>query len=133
VYDWGMASCVKEKKASFYGSQKTEEMVANIAQQKHVAPELFYFFGPEDSWNSLEIVKKKHLYLKAADAYSIGVLASQIWKEEWDRSLLKDTTIFHGFELKLRGLQDKDPQTRLSISDVLRQFTSAPFNMVMPK
>jgi hypothetical protein len=54
-------------------------------------------------------MQKKHLYSKAMDAYSIGVLASLIWKEEWDRSLLQDTTIFLGFELKLRGLQDKDP------------------------
>jgi hypothetical protein len=96
-----------------------------------VALELFYVFGPEGSRNSLEVMQKKHLYTKAADAYSVGVLASLIWKEEWDRTLLPDAMVFHGFELKLRGLQDKDPQTRLSISDVLRRFTSAPFNMVM--
>jgi serine/threonine protein kinase len=133
VCDWGMASRVKEKKASLYGYQKKEEMVANIAQRKHVAPELFYVFGLEGSRNSLEVMQKKHLYTKAADAYSISVLASLIWKEEWDRTLLPNTTVFHGFELKLRGLQDKDPQIRLSISDVLRRFTSAPFNMVMPE
>jgi hypothetical protein len=108
-------------------------MVANIAQWKHVAPELFYVFGPEGSRNLLEVMQKKHLYSKAVDAYSVGVLASLIWKEEWDKSLLKDATIFHGFELKLRGLQDRDPQTRLSISYSLRRFTSAPFNMVMPE
>jgi hypothetical protein len=78
-------------------------------------------------------MQKNHLYTKAVDAYSVGVLASLIWKEECDRTLLPNTTVFHGFELKLRGLQDKDPQTRLSISNVLRQFTSAPFNMVMPE
>jgi serine/threonine protein kinase len=115
VCDWGMASRVKKKKESLYGYQKKEEMVANIAQRKHVAPELFYVFGPKGSQTSLEVMQKKHLYTKAADAYSVGVLASLIWKEEWDRTLLPDATIFHGFELKLRGLQDKDPQTRLSI------------------
>jgi serine/threonine protein kinase len=109
VCDWGMASHVKEKKASLYGYQKKEEMVANIAQRKHVAPELFYVFRPEDSRTSLEVMQKKHLYTKAADAYSIGVLASLIWKEEWDRTLPSNATVFHGFELKLRGLQDKDP------------------------
>jgi hypothetical protein len=108
-------------------------MVANIAQRKHVAPELFYVFGPKDSRTSLEVIKKKHLYTKATDAYSVGMLASLIWKEEWDKMLLPDATVFYGFELKLRGLQDKDPQTRLSILDVLRRFTSAPFNMVMPE
>jgi hypothetical protein len=118
-----MASRIKEKKASLYSYQKKEEMVANIAQQKHVAHELFYVFGPEGSRNSLEVMQKKHSYSKATDAYSVGVLASLIWNEEWDRTLLPDATVFHGFELKLRGLQDKDPQTRLSISDVLRQFT----------
>jgi serine/threonine protein kinase len=133
VCDWGMASRVKEKKASLYDYQKKEEMVANIAQRKHVVPELFYVFGPEGSRTSLEVMQKKHLYTKAADAYSVGVLASLIWKEGWDRTLLPDATVFHGFELKLRGLQDKDPQTRLSISNVLRRFTSAPFNMVMPE
>jgi hypothetical protein len=70
----------------------------------------------------LEVMKKKHLYLKAADAYSVGVLASQIWEEEWNRDLLSDKMIFHGFELKLKGLKDKDPKTRLSISNVLTQF-----------
>jgi serine/threonine protein kinase len=133
VCDWGMASHVKEKKTSLYGYQKKEEMVANIAQWKHVTPELFYVFGLEGSRNSLEVMQKKHLYSKATDAYSVGMFASLIWKEKWDRTLLPDTTVFHGFELKLRGLQDKDPQTRLSISDVLRRFTSTPFNMVMPE
>jgi serine/threonine protein kinase len=56
VCDWGMANCVKEKKASLYGYQNKEEMVANIAQRKHVAPELFYVFGPEDSRTSLGVM-----------------------------------------------------------------------------
>jgi hypothetical protein len=38
VCDWGMASRGKEKKASLYGYQEKEEMVANIAYRKHVAP-----------------------------------------------------------------------------------------------
>jgi hypothetical protein len=108
VCDWGMASHVKEKKTSLYGYQKKKEMVANIAQRKHMAPKLFYVFGFEGSWNSLEVMQKKHLYSKATDAYSVSVLASLIWKEKWDRTLLPDTTVFHGFELKLRGLQDTD-------------------------
>jgi hypothetical protein len=54
-------------------------------------------------------MQKKYFYTKAADAYSMGVLASLIWKEEWNRTLLPDATVFHGFELKLRGLQDKEP------------------------
>jgi hypothetical protein len=64
-------------------------------------------------------MKTKHLYSKAVDAYSFGVLASQIWREEWERDLLPGKMIFHGFELKLKGLKDKDLESRLSISDVL--------------
>jgi hypothetical protein len=126
-----MASRVKEKKSSFYSYDMKAEMEANIAQRKHVVPELFYVFGTQGSRNLLEVMKKKHLYSKAADAYSVGVLASLIWKEEGDRMLLPEATVFHGFELKLRGLQDKDLETRLSISDVLTQFKSPPFKMEM--
>jgi hypothetical protein len=133
VCDWGMASRVKENVASLYGYQKKEEMEANIAQRKHVAPELFYLFGAKDSLNSLEIMKKKHLYTKATDAYSVGVLATKIWNKECDKTLLPNSTIRDGFGLKLAGLRDKDPQTRLSIQDVLRRLTSPPFNMVMPE
>jgi serine/threonine protein kinase len=80
--DWGMANIVEEEKSSLYTYQTKAEIEAYIAEWKHVAPELFYVFGPKDSWNSLEVMQKKHLYLKAADAYSIGVLVSQIWREE---------------------------------------------------
>jgi hypothetical protein len=71
--------------------------------------------------------------LKATDAYSVGILASQIWREEWDRELLPDEMIFRGFELKLKGLKDKDPETRLSISDVLTQFKTDLFKFQMPE
>jgi hypothetical protein len=131
--DWGMANRVEEEKSSLYGYQTKAEMEANITEQKHVAPELFYVFGPKGSRNSLEVMQKKHLYSKAADAYSVGVLASQIWREEWDRELLLDEMIFCGFELKLKGLKDKDPETRLSISDVLTWFKTNPFKFQMPE
>jgi hypothetical protein len=62
-------------------------------------------------------MKKKHLYSKASDAYSVGMLVRQICKEEWDIKLLPNAMLFHGLELKLKGLKDKDPKTRLSISD----------------
>ena len=64
-------------------------------------------------------MKKKHMYSKAVDAYSIGVLASQIWREEWERDPLPNKMIFHNFELKLKGFKDKDLESRSSISDVL--------------
>jgi serine/threonine protein kinase len=75
--DWNMANRVEEKKSSFYGYETKAEMEANIAKRKHVAPELFYVFGPKGSRTLLKIMKKKHLYSKATDAYSFGMLASQ--------------------------------------------------------
>jgi serine/threonine protein kinase len=47
--DWGMASRVEEEASLLYGYQTKVEMEANIAERKHVAPELFYVFGPKDS------------------------------------------------------------------------------------
>jgi hypothetical protein len=79
----------------------------------------------------LKVMKKKHLYLKAVDAYSISILASQIWKKEWNRELLPDAMVFYGFDLKLKGFKDKDPKTRLSILDVFMWFTSNPFKLKM--
>jgi hypothetical protein len=78
-------------------------------------------------------MKKKHLYSKASDAYSVGMLVRQICKEEWDIKLLPNAMLFHGLELKLKGLKDKDPKTRLSISDVLMRLTSDSFKMKIPK
>ena len=77
-------------------------------------------------------MQKKHLYSKAVDAYLVGMLVSQIWREEWDREFLSDEMIFNGFELKLKVLQDKDPETRLLISDVLMQFKIDLFKFEMP-
>jgi hypothetical protein len=131
VCDWGMAGCVEEEKSSLYGYQTKAEMEANIAERKHVAPELFYVFRPKGLRNSLEAMQQKHLYSKAADAYSVGVLASQIWREKWNKELLPDEMIFHGFELKLKGLKDKDPETRFSILDVLTRFKTDPFKFQM--
>jgi hypothetical protein len=97
-----MASHVVENKSTFYGYKKKAEMEANIAEWKHEVPELYYVFGPQGSWNLLEVMKKKHLYLKAVDAYSLAVLVRQIWKKEWDKKLLSKAMLFHGFELKLK-------------------------------
>jgi hypothetical protein len=108
-------------------------MEANIVEYKHVVQELFYVFGPQGLQNLLEVMKKKQLYLKVVDAYFVGVLASQISKEDWNREFLRDAMVFHGFELKLKGFQDKNPETRLSISDVLTWFTTDPFKFEMPK
>ena len=128
-----MVGCVEEEISSLYGYQTKAEMEANIVERKHVVLELFYVFRPKDSRNSLEVMQHKHLYLKVADAYSVGLLASQIWREEWNKELLPDKMIFYGFQLKLKSFKDKDSETRLLISDVLTQFKTNPFKFQMPK
>ena len=74
-----------------------------------MAPKLFYVFGHEGSWNSLEYMQKKYLYTKAVDAYSVGVLKSLIWNEEWDRTLLLDAMVFHGFFIEIERLLRQRP------------------------
>ena len=88
VYDWGMACRVSEEVASNYGYRSEEEMEMQQRLRQHVAPELFYVFGPRGSETSLERQKKKHLYTKGGDAYAAGKLASMIWREEPDNEML---------------------------------------------
>jgi serine/threonine protein kinase len=54
--NWGMANRFEEEKSSFYGYQTKAEMEANIAERKHVAPELFYVFGPKGLQKLLEVI-----------------------------------------------------------------------------
>jgi hypothetical protein len=106
VYNWDLANRVVENTPSLYGYAAKVEMEANIAESKHVVPKLFYVFGPQDLQNLLESMKKKHLYPKVADAYSISVLARQIWKEIWNREVFPNTMRFIAFDLKLNSLTD---------------------------
>jgi hypothetical protein len=77
-------------------------------------------------------MKKKYFFFKAMDAYSIGMLVRQIWKEEWNKELLFNPMRFIGFDLKLKGLKDIDPETRLSILDVLMQLKSHLYSLRVP-
>ena len=78
VCDWGMACRVSEEVASNYNFRNEEEMEMQQGLHQHVAPELFYIFGPRGSKTSLERQKQKHLYTKEGDAYAVGNLASMI-------------------------------------------------------
>jgi hypothetical protein len=78
VYKWGIASCGAKKKSSLYGYATKAEMEANIVEWKYMATKLFYTFEPQGSQNLLDLMQKKELYLKAVNAYSIGVMARQI-------------------------------------------------------
>ena len=54
VCDWGMACRVSKEVASNYGYRSEEEMAMQQRLRQHVAPELFYVFGPRGSKTSLE-------------------------------------------------------------------------------
>ena len=88
VYDWGMACRVSKKVALNYGFQSEEKMEMQQGLRQHVAPELFYVFGPCGSETSLEHQKQKHLYTKEGEAYAARKLASMIWREESNKEML---------------------------------------------
>ena len=78
ICDWKMACRVSEEVASNYGYRIEGEMAMQQRLRQHVAPELFYVFGPCGSETSLERQKKKHLYTKGGEAYAARKLASMI-------------------------------------------------------
>ena len=78
VCDWGMACRVSEEIASNYSYRSEKEMEMQQRLRQHVAPELFYVFGPRGSETFLECQKQKYLYTKGGDAYAAGKLASMI-------------------------------------------------------
>ena len=133
VCGWGMASHIVEKKFIILWLSNKSWDGGKYHRTETRGTWVVLCFWALGSRNLSKVMKKKHLYLKAADAYSISILASQIWKKEWDRELLPDAMVFYGFELKLKGLYDKDPKIRLSILDVFMWFTSNPFKPKMPK
>ena len=54
VCDWGMACRVSKEVASNYVFRSEEEMEMQQGLRQHVAPKLFYVFGPRGSETSLE-------------------------------------------------------------------------------
>ena len=132
VCDWGMACCISEEVASNYGYKSEEEMAMQQRQRQHVAPELFYVFGPHRSEMSLERQKKKHVYTKGGDAYAIGKLASMIWREEPDNEMLPASEQVAAFRYKLGQLTDPNPRTRATFSNALGILTSDPIKIRLP-
>ena len=84
-----------------------EELEKVRALQKFVAPELFFTFGAEGSRNLYEVEKKKHLYSKIADVYTVEWIAKKIWKEDWDKKYFAPSKMeqFINLMLKLDSLQ----------------------------
>ena len=124
VCDWGMACRISKVVASNYGFQASNEMKRQRQLQQHVAPELFYVFGPRGLETCLERQKQKHLYSKAGDAYVAGMLAKMIWREEPDKEMLQTSELVAAFTYKLRQLIDRNPSTRATLSDAIAMLTS---------
>ena len=99
-----MACRISEEVALNYGFQSEEEMEMQQGLCQHIAPELFYVFGPRGSETSLE--RQKHLYSKEGDAYAAGKLASMIWREEPDKEMLPASEQVAAFWYKLGQLTD---------------------------
>ena len=132
VCDWGMACHVSEEVASNYGYRSEEEMAMQQRLHQHVAPELFYVFGPCGSETSLERQKKKHVYTKLGDAYAAGKLASMIWQEELDNEMLPTLEQVAAFRYKLGQLIGPNPRTRATLSDALGMLMSNPIKIRLP-
>lgn len=132
VCDWGLASRVSEEVPSIYGYKTSEELEKNMRGRDHVAPELFFEFGPPNSSTSLENPKKLHPFTKASDAYSVGVLANKIWRDERDDELLPHKEQHIAFQLKLLALREKDVRKRISIHQALAKLTSPPLEITLP-
>ena len=132
VCDWGMACHVSEEVALNYGYRSEEEMAMQQRLHQHVAPKLFYDFGPRGSETSLERQKKKHVYTKGGDAYAIGKLASMIWQEEPDNKMLRTSEQLAAFRYKLGQVTDPNPRTRAILSDALGMLTSDPIKIRLP-
>ena len=130
--DWGMACRVSEEVASNYGYRSEEEMAMQQRLRQHVAPELFYVFGPHGSETSLERQKKKRVYTRGGDAYAAGKLASMIWREEPDNEMLPTSEQVAAFRYKLRQLTDPNPRTRATLSDALGMLTSDLIKIRLP-
>ena len=129
ICDWGMACRISEEVASNYSYRSEEEMAMQQRLRQHVAPELFYVFGPRGSETSLERQKKKHVYTKGGDTYVAGKMASTIWPEEPDNEMLPALEQVAAFRYKLGQLTDPNPTTKATLSDALGMLTSDPIKI----
>ena len=127
-----MACRVSEEVVSNYGYRSEEKMAMQRRLRQHVAPELFYVFGPRESETSLERQKKNHVYTKGSDAYAAGKLASLIWREEPDYEMLQTSELVAAFRYKLGQLTDPNSRTRAILSDALGMLTSDPIKIRLP-
>ena len=127
-----MACRFSKEVASNYGFQSKEEMETQQGLRQHVAPKIFYVFGPRGYETSLECQMQKHLYTKEGDAYAAGKLTSMIWREKPDKEMLPTSEQVETFRYKLGQLTNRNPKTRTTLSDALGMLTLDPIKIWLP-
>lgn len=133
ICDWGIASRTWENAPSLFGYDSKEKMEHEAKPRWWVAPELFYVFGPRNSDTCLERMQREHLFSKEGDAYSVGRLATVIFKDEPDKDLFKIDYAKDFFTDKLKLLCQKDVKKRASLAWVVEQLMSPPYNFKPPE
>ncbi|KAG0572431.1 hypothetical protein KC19_VG094700 [Ceratodon purpureus] len=134
VCDWSLASRVCETTPSRYGYPTAEARTAAFKEcGTFVAPELWYTYGKPNSETSYETLRRRHLYMQAADAYSVGVVANMIWKNEDDFDLFKDAAGKARFAVALKELTNPDPKNRSTLQLVHATLTAPPYNFQIPE
>ncbi|KAG0595207.1 hypothetical protein M758_UG149200 [Ceratodon purpureus] len=134
VCDWGLASRVCETTPSRYGYPTAEARTAAFKERgTFVAPELWYTYGKPNSETSYETLRRRHLYTQAADAYSVGVVANMIWKDEDDFDLFKDAAGKARFAVALKELANPDPKNRSTLQLVHATLRAPPYNFQIPE
>jgi len=134
--NWELSSQGVEKEPSKYGYRTQKEIQDVKNARKFVALELFFQYGDPGSKISLEVMQKRHLYSKAANAFAARWLTSYIWSEEWDPSYFRKddtraTLQYANLKVKLDSLQKKNPLERALVLDALDTLKMPLYNWIM--
>jgi len=134
ICDWGISSRVVEQEPSKYGYPDQAKLEEEKRNRRWVAPELFYRYGEHCSETSLDIMQAKHLYSKAADAYSTGYIAEKIWQEDWNPKYFTTTNKeqYENLLFRLKDLQKPNVRERATVPDVLDLLRKKPHCWTMP-
>ena len=82
----------------------------------------------DDPERNFDKMRKEHPHTLASDAYSVGWLAKQIFRDETQKDLFAHDAIKVGFSLKLDALLEKDPKRRPTLAKVVESLMALPYN-----
>ena len=136
ICDWGMACWSGEEKMSNYGKPTEVELAKSKASYICAAPELFHLYGKRGTPQSPMRLGRKHKHTMVSESFSVGVLATKIYHNDSASNLFQNnkdpSAVKMRFEQALRDLQDRNPETRPTITSVVNTLKSAPYNMETP-